>query len=142
MLKNNAIKIGRNDPCPCGSGKKYKRCCLHATNPKPVNLEKLYQQKYGIRLKQPKDIEGIRASGCLVIETLDLMEANIRPGVTTEQLNTIAQEFAEKHQAISAPLNYRGFRKVSAHPSMRSSVMAFPKSAHWWTVILSMWTLP
>lgn len=23
-------KIGRNDPCPCGSGKKYKRCCLQA----------------------------------------------------------------------------------------------------------------
>ena len=23
-----APKIGRNDPCPCGSGKKYKRCCL------------------------------------------------------------------------------------------------------------------
>ncbi len=22
------IKIGRNDPCPCGSGKKYKKCCL------------------------------------------------------------------------------------------------------------------
>ncbi|MFZ5642933.1 MAG: SEC-C metal-binding domain-containing protein [Bacillota bacterium] len=21
-------KVGRNDPCPCGSGKKYKRCCL------------------------------------------------------------------------------------------------------------------
>ena len=20
-------KIGRNDPCPCGSGRKYKRCC-------------------------------------------------------------------------------------------------------------------
>ena len=24
-----ANKIGRNDPCPCGSGKKYKKCCLH-----------------------------------------------------------------------------------------------------------------
>jgi hypothetical protein len=23
-------KIGRNDPCPCGSGKKHKRCCLGA----------------------------------------------------------------------------------------------------------------
>jgi uncharacterized protein len=23
-----AIKVGRNDPCPCGSGKKYKKCCL------------------------------------------------------------------------------------------------------------------
>ena len=21
------MKVGRNDPCPCGSGKKYKRCC-------------------------------------------------------------------------------------------------------------------
>ncbi len=21
------MKIGRNDPCPCGSGKKYKKCC-------------------------------------------------------------------------------------------------------------------
>jgi len=23
-------RIGRNDPCPCGSGKKYKKCCLRA----------------------------------------------------------------------------------------------------------------
>ena len=22
--------VGRNDPCPCGSGKKYKKCCLAA----------------------------------------------------------------------------------------------------------------
>lgn len=22
-------KIGRNDPCPCGSGIKYKKCCVH-----------------------------------------------------------------------------------------------------------------
>ncbi len=25
---DNMGKIGRNDPCPCGSGKKYKKCCL------------------------------------------------------------------------------------------------------------------
>lgn len=24
-----AVKIGRNDPCPCGSGKKFKKCCLN-----------------------------------------------------------------------------------------------------------------
>jgi hypothetical protein len=29
-------KIGRNDPCPCGSGKKYKRCCLARTEAEPV----------------------------------------------------------------------------------------------------------
>lgn len=27
--KNKEIKVGRNDPCPCGSGKKYKKCCLN-----------------------------------------------------------------------------------------------------------------
>ena len=27
--KPKSEKVGRNDPCPCGSGKKYKRCCLH-----------------------------------------------------------------------------------------------------------------
>jgi hypothetical protein len=26
--KRQNKKIGRNDPCPCGSGKKYKKCCL------------------------------------------------------------------------------------------------------------------
>ena len=25
-----SAKVGRNDPCPCGSGKKYKKCCLAA----------------------------------------------------------------------------------------------------------------
>ncbi|ANG93310.1 YecA family protein [Enterobacteriaceae bacterium 155047] len=25
----NGVKVGRNDPCPCGSGKKFKSCCLH-----------------------------------------------------------------------------------------------------------------
>ena len=26
-IKNDGPKVGRNDPCPCGSGKKYKNCC-------------------------------------------------------------------------------------------------------------------
>ena len=26
-VKNEGPKVGRNDPCPCGSGKKYKNCC-------------------------------------------------------------------------------------------------------------------
>jgi len=31
------MKIGRNDPCSCGSGKKYKKCCLNKARP-PVDL--------------------------------------------------------------------------------------------------------
>lgn len=26
-IVRQGAKIGRNDPCPCGSGKKYKKCC-------------------------------------------------------------------------------------------------------------------
>jgi preprotein translocase subunit SecA len=27
-IKNRGPRVGRNDPCPCGSGKKYKQCCM------------------------------------------------------------------------------------------------------------------
>ena len=30
MNKGMADKVGRNDPCPCGSGKKHKKCCMEA----------------------------------------------------------------------------------------------------------------
>ncbi len=28
-VRRESPRVGRNDPCPCGSGKKYKKCCLH-----------------------------------------------------------------------------------------------------------------
>jgi SEC-C motif len=32
------MKIGRNDDCPCGSGKKYKRCCEGAEQKRGSNM--------------------------------------------------------------------------------------------------------
>ncbi|MCF6335581.1 MAG: SEC-C domain-containing protein [Spirochaetales bacterium] len=32
-IKSTHTKVGRNDPCPCGSGKKYKKCCLNSVSP-------------------------------------------------------------------------------------------------------------
>jgi preprotein translocase subunit SecA len=28
IVDMKTVKVGRNEPCPCGSGKKYKHCCL------------------------------------------------------------------------------------------------------------------
>ena len=28
QMKRRPPKVGRNEPCPCGSGKKFKKCCL------------------------------------------------------------------------------------------------------------------
>jgi preprotein translocase subunit SecA len=30
-IRNRGQRVGRNDPCPCGSGKKYKNCCMRTT---------------------------------------------------------------------------------------------------------------
>jgi hypothetical protein len=32
-------KVGRNDPCPCGSGKKFKKCCEHKTKHKKMTAQ-------------------------------------------------------------------------------------------------------
>jgi len=111
MMKNKTVRAGRNDPCPCGSGLKYKKCCIGQEEFKRINLKEQYEKKYKIRLKQEADIEGIRRTGRLVLDTLQLVEAKIRPGMTTDDINTLVHEFIIKNGAIPAPLNYRGFPK-------------------------------
>jgi len=105
-------KVGRNDPCPCGSGLKYKKCCAGKEGAVlPTDLQEVYARKYGIRVKTPKDIEAIRRAGRLVVETLDLVAPRIRPGITTDEINTWVHDFTVKNGAVPAPLNYRGYPK-------------------------------
>ncbi|MEM9290067.1 MAG: SEC-C metal-binding domain-containing protein [Acidobacteriota bacterium] len=49
--------IGRNDPCPCGSGKKYKHCCLYPDGAKEDHRDRgagcspnRHRNRYGLRL--------------------------------------------------------------------------------------------
>ncbi len=104
-------KIGRNDPCPCGSGNKYKRCCQGRSKPLKVDLRQQYEQKHRIQFKNSKQVEGIRRAGELTVATLDMVEKEIRSGITTDYINTLVHEFTINSQAIPAPLNYRGFPK-------------------------------
>ena len=110
-MKTKNVKVGRNAPCPCGSGLKYKKCCLGKTETKPLDREELYARKHKIRLKKPTDIERIREAGRLVLDTLDLVEANIKAGIATDEINTLVHEHTIKNGATPAPLNYRGFPK-------------------------------
>jgi methionyl aminopeptidase len=110
-MKKETFKVGRNDPCPCGSGLKYKKCCLGKNGIETPDIEEYYTKKYGIRLKKAADIEGIRKAGRLVLETLDLVESKLKSGIKTEEINTWVHEFTLKNGATPAPLNYRGFPK-------------------------------
>ena len=111
-MKNKSAKVRRNDPCPCGSGLKYKKCCFHKEGSLPKNNNKrLYLQKHGIRVKETRDIEGIKKAGRLALKTLDLVEGSIRVGMTTDDINTLVHEYTIKNGATPAPLGYRGFPK-------------------------------
>lgn len=105
------MKVGRNDPCPCGSGQKYKKCCLGKDISAQRNIKESYLRKHNIRLKEKADIEAIRSVGSLVMDTLRFAEPHIKPGVKTDEINSIVHDFTIKHGATPAPLNYRGFPK-------------------------------
>jgi methionyl aminopeptidase len=109
IMKNQ--RAGRNDPCPCGSGLKYKKCCLGKETAGPVDLKQLYFKKYQIRLKAPEDIAAIRQAGRLALDILDRVEAMIRPGIATDEINTLVHALTAAAGAVSAPLNYGGYPK-------------------------------
>jgi methionyl aminopeptidase len=64
-----------------------------------------------IKLHGPDDFAGMRRAGRLAAEALDLLTEYVRPGTTTEALDSLVFEFAMAHDAYPAPLDYRGYRK-------------------------------
>lgn len=64
-----------------------------------------------IEIKSPREIEGIRTSSQMAAETLLLVGEILRPGLTTEEINTFVHEDTVRRGAIPSPLNYHGFPK-------------------------------
>ncbi len=106
------MNIGRNDPCPCGSGKKFKKCCANKTQETPVGL------KAGIRMKGGTSFDpAVNAYRAIVHtwdnvdclgqpqewkstetfltedEAMEFYKTNIRPG-----LETLMRQAAREHK--------------------------------------------
>ena len=99
--------IGRNDPCWCGSGNKWKKC--HAPDTGEATPEKIsekYYKTYGIIVKSAEQIEGIRRACKLAAHILRETVKHAKRGITTNQLNEIAEDLHKKAGAIPAPLGY------------------------------------
>lgn len=62
-------------------------------------------------MKTPEQIEGIRRSGVVNTGVLDLVEQEIRAGMTTADIDKLVYDYTVSHGAIPAPLNYEGFPK-------------------------------
>jgi len=59
--------------------------------------------------KSAKEIEKIRAAGSIVNETLKLLFENLKPGVTTQKLDGIAEDFIISQGAVPSFKGYNGF---------------------------------
>ena len=64
-----------------------------------------------VTIHEGEDFEKMRVAGRLAAQTLDMIAAHVKPGVTTEDLDWLCHDFITGHDAIPAPLNYRGFPK-------------------------------
>jgi tetratricopeptide (TPR) repeat protein len=75
----SADKVGRNDPCPCGSGKKYKACCLgKAAAPAPQMAAALRQAEALERAgRQPEALAAFRRIAAAPGATLETAEAHL-----------------------------------------------------------------
>jgi methionyl aminopeptidase len=77
------------------------------------NLEFARAQARDTKIKQhgADAFAGMAKAGQLVAQVLDLLVDEVRAGVTTDALDAFVFDFAVAHNAIPAPLNYRGFPK-------------------------------
>jgi methionyl aminopeptidase len=95
----------RNDPCWCGSGKKWKKCHAPAL-PSGEMLAKQYLRSYKIPLKTAHQIEGIRKACRITAEILDALCKSAKAGVTTLELDTLSRELHKQAGVIPACLGY------------------------------------
>jgi methionyl aminopeptidase len=118
-----------NDPCWCGSGRKYKRC-HKVTEGRIVqgNVSPMRSVPDGIelpsyaltgdverweepRVKSPEIIERMRTAGSLAAEVLRLAGEKVAPGVTTDEIDVFVHDLCIERGAYPSPLNYHGYPK-------------------------------
>lgn len=103
------MEYPKTRPCWCGSGKTYENCHMDFD----FKLAALRRKGAVVPpkglIKTPEQIEGIKKSAALNVAVLDYVAENIRPGITTGQIDEWVHDFTVEHGGIPAPLNYEGF---------------------------------
>lgn len=104
-------KTGRNDPCWCGSGKKYKKC--------HIDFDEKIEEFEGAGhivpsheiLKNAEQIEKIKESAKINIAVLDYVAEHIKAGISTAEIDKWVYDITTKMGGVPAPLNFEGFPK-------------------------------
>jgi methionyl aminopeptidase len=118
-----------NDPCWCGSGRKYKRCHKRlegrvlpgVVSPMRSVPEHIPRPPYADtgevtswdepHVKSSDTIERMRVAGTLAAEILRLAGEAVRPGLTTDELDEYVHQLYIERDCYPSPLNYNGYPK-------------------------------
>ncbi len=118
-----------NDPCWCGSGRKFKRCHkastdhirpgrVSPTRAVPAHIPRPPYAETGVPVRRaeshvrtPEVIERMRVAGRAAAEILQTVGAAVAPGVTTDELDALCHEECIKRGGYPSPLNYGAFPK-------------------------------
>ncbi|MCX6520409.1 MAG: type I methionyl aminopeptidase [Actinobacteria bacterium] len=118
-----------NEPCWCGSGRKYKRChkplegrvLQGIVSPRlevPAHIQRPPYADTGVverwaepRVKSPDVIERMRRAGVVAAEVLRLAGEMVQPGITTDAIDRYVHQLCIERNAYPSPLNYSGFPK-------------------------------
>ena len=102
---------GRNDPCWCGSGKKYKKCHIDFDE----KIEEFEVAGHIVPsheiLKNAEQIEKIKESAKINIAVLDYVAEHIKTGISTAEIDKWVYHITTKMGGVPAPLNFEGFPK-------------------------------
>jgi len=82
-MRRAVTKAGRNDPCPCGSGKKYKHCCIE------------------------KDTERLHHSSAVAGVTMEELQANLSTHLTAELLDRTQPHDLRLLEPVKVPADMR-----------------------------------
>jgi methionyl aminopeptidase len=122
-------KPAANDVCWCGSGRKYKRChrplegrvmpgVISPMRYVPDHIVKPDYADSGIvgrwdepRIKDESVIARMREAGSLAAEILRLAGEQVRPGITTDEIDIFVHDLTIGRGAYPSPLNYHGYPK-------------------------------
>jgi hypothetical protein len=107
-------KIGRNNPCPCGSGRKYKQCCL------PGRIGEV------IEAPEIRRIVAHHPDGSISVETdLDELSNSVLPLVRSGKLDEAEQtcrrllaefpDVTDGHERLAVVYETRGDPRMAAH---------------------------
>ena len=123
------MTIKANDPCWCGSGRKFKRCHRSGADlvqPGEIDARRLVPESidrpdYAISgrpqrtserlVRDPSLIDAMRRAGHIAASVLATTGAAVAPGISTDALDEIAHEACIRHGAYPSPLNYHSYPK-------------------------------